>query len=373
MAVTSALGPFRPGPGGMPPYLAGRESEQTLFRALLSDLAAGIPPAGEVILYGPRGNGKTVLLGWLEQETARFPGVQALRLTPSEIPDRRSLAEELLPESWWDRFTPEEVAAVGIKWRPGKDAPPSPRTVLSARVAKRPFVLLVDEAHTLELDVGRELLNASQLVGRGSPFLLVLAGTPDLEPRLGAMSASFWNRAEQVRIGRLDETAAAEAFRQPFEGAGIRVSGDALGAMVRESQGYPYFVQLLGRAIWRLAAPPEGRREVSPAMVEASLAEFGRTRGEYYAHRFRELARSGLLPTGLAVAEAFRGRKVLGWGELETAITSSFGGESDPERTAAAMDALRRLGYVWEPGPHPRWEPGIPSLMDYVREFAPAG
>ena len=263
----------------MPPCLAGRESEQSLFQALLSDLAAGLPPAGEVILYGPYGNGKTVLLRWIKRETTRFPRVRALRVTPSEIPDRRRLAEELLPERWWSRFTPEEIAALGIRWRPGQHAPPSPRTALSARIAKRPFVLLPDEAQTLELDVGRGLLNASQLAGRGSPFLLVLAGTPDLEPRLGAMGASFWNRAEQVRIGRLDETAAAEAFRQPLEGAGIRVSGDALRAMVRESQGYPYFLQLLGRAIWRLAAPPEGRREVSPAVVDEAMAEFGQTRG----------------------------------------------------------------------------------------------
>ena len=73
------------------------------------------------------------------------------------------------------------------------------------------------------------------------------------------------------------------------------------------------------------------------------------------------------------MAEAFRDREVLGWAELETAIAGSLDGRSAPERTAAAMDALRRLGYVWEPGPRPRWEPAIPSLMDYIRELAPVG
>ena len=57
MTAASVLGPFRPGAGAMPPYLAGRGAEQRLLGALLRDLEAGTPPAGDVILYGPRGNG----------------------------------------------------------------------------------------------------------------------------------------------------------------------------------------------------------------------------------------------------------------------------------------------------------------------------
>ena len=33
---------------------------------------------------------------------------------------------------------------------------------------------------------------------------------------------------------------------------------------------------------------------------------------------------------------------------------------------------MRDLGYVWRPETTPMWEPGIPSLMDYVREFTPS-
>ena len=99
MAVKSVLGPFRPGSGGMPPHLAGRESEQSFFRDLLTDLSNGVSPPSEVILYGPRGNGKTVLLRWLEQEAESRPGIEAVRLTPSEISSRTRLAEELLPET----------------------------------------------------------------------------------------------------------------------------------------------------------------------------------------------------------------------------------------------------------------------------------
>ena len=88
---------------------------------------------------------------------------------------------------------------------------------------KAPLVLLLDEAHMLDPEVGRELLNASQEVGRDLPFLLVLAGTPNLQSHLGQMGASFWNRAEQVRVGRLSGRAAARGPSPSFRAGRHRV------------------------------------------------------------------------------------------------------------------------------------------------------
>ncbi len=54
------------------------------------------------------------------------------------------------------------------------------------------------------------------MVGRDLPFLLVLAGTPNLETHLNRLGASCWSRAERPRIGTLDGNATALAFREPF-------------------------------------------------------------------------------------------------------------------------------------------------------------
>lgn len=114
MESRSRRGPFRPGPGRLPPYLAGRESEQALCRALLGDLTDGLAPPRELVLHGPRGNGKTALLVWLEQEAASYPGLDVLRLTPAAVPAEAKLVERLLPASWWRRLTPREVSIHGI-------------------------------------------------------------------------------------------------------------------------------------------------------------------------------------------------------------------------------------------------------------------
>ena len=373
MTTWDTLGPFQPGPGGMPPHLGGREREQELFRTLLARMENRTPLPAEVILYGPRGNGKTVLLRWLEDEAASRRGIETVVLLPSSLPDTKRLAERLLPKSWWDRLTPEQVALAGLSWRPGEAGgpPPPPEDVLALRARKAPLVVVMDEAHTLDLGVGRALLNASQLVRHRHPLLLILAGTPNLEGHLAAMDTSFWNRAQTLRIGRLDERATADALRLPFEAADVRVDEAALADMARLSHGYPYFIQLLGQKTWGAMASAAIPHEVTPETLERARPEFEHEKRDYYRHRYRELRTQGLRAVARSVAAAFRDRPTLDEERLEEAIRAAL-----DDRTDAAADraeaALADLGFIWDATPTPGWEPGIPSLMDYVLEFAPA-
>ena len=370
MTSRSRQGPFRPGPGGLPPYLAGRESEQALCRALLGDLYDGLAPPREVVFHGPRGNGKTALLVWLRQEAASYPGVDVLRLTPASISTEIKLIERLLPASWLQRLTPREISVYGIAWRPGEGHPPPLDEALAARARKKPLVLLLDEAHTLDEGVGGALLNASQQVGRELPFLLVLAGTPNLRTHLDTMNASFWNRAERRPIGRLDAEATAAAIRNPLRSENVEIDEDALGQAVRESHGYPYFVQIWGQALWRRAADPgapETGRRVTREVAAEARPDFDREKDNHYLDRYEELERLRLLPVARAVADAFGTQPLVDDAQLETAVLKGLGISGDTTAMMAAKEALRDLGYVWRPEATPMWEPGIPSLMDYVR------
>ena len=375
MEKRSRQGPFRPGPGGLPPYLAGRTSEQALFRALLGDLQDGLAPPREIMLHGPRGNGKTALLAWLQREATGYPGVDVLRLTPAGIPTETKLIERLLPVSWLQRLAPDGISFHGITWRPGQGHPPPLDEALEARAKKKPLILLLDEAHTLDEQVGCALLNASQQLGRELPFLLVLAGTPGLRSHLNAMNASFWNRAERRAIGRLDPSAIGAAIRRPLHGESIDIDEDALAHVVRESHGYPYFVQLWGDALWRQAveaAQPEARRRVTRAAAHAVQAAFDREKDDYYLDRYEELEKLQLLPVARAVAEAFLTQPMLDDTDLNSAILEGLG-TSDTIGVPIAKEAMRDLGYAWRPEATPTWEPGIPSLMDYMRRHTRGG
>ena len=368
----SSLNPFTPGTGRLPPYLAGREPEQRVLRGLFERLHVGSPINRPLIVYGPRGNGKTALLRWTREQVEAEERLEWIWLTPAEIPSRDELASQLQVDSWMRRLAPANlsVAGVGVGFRES-DRPQRLAMALEARAKARPFVLFLDEAHTIGAEVGRLLLNAARTAGGSAPFLLILAGTPDLEDRLSGIGASFWNRADIRPLGRLDSRAAAEAIRRPLDSDGVEIEPAALDRIVRDSHGYPYFLQVWGEAVWERKVPSaDGRRRVTTAVVEEATQEFEATRDRYYRTRFNELDAADLLPAAREVALALRGKEQLPHGGLREAVRRATG-NGGPDEQAAAR-ALRHLGLVWQSDGAPVWEPGIPSLLDYILEYAPA-
>ena len=87
-------------------------------------MAQGVPPPSPVILYAPRGNGKTALLVWLRRHLAALPGMEVVRLTPSRIRTPALLAGALLSDAWLAKFAPKELSVAGLTWRPGGDRTP---------------------------------------------------------------------------------------------------------------------------------------------------------------------------------------------------------------------------------------------------------
>ena len=108
-----------------------------------------------------------------------------------------------------------------------------------------------------------------------SPFLLVMAGTPELQAHLDTLLATFWNRARQIGVGRLDEDAAAAAVVNPLAGLSPSITfvNTALKQVVAESQCYPYFLQLWGDALWHAANDARATR-IDDAVVAAAQPAF---------------------------------------------------------------------------------------------------
>ena len=231
--------PFVPGWGRTPPYLAGRSDEQRKLLDLFAYLEHGEGAPRGAILSGPRGNGKTALLRWFQREIdAPDAPCDVVWLTPSEIADLDQLATGLVPPSRFTALRPDTLSfSVGIGrlgWELGGHSR-SLTLLLAARCKRKPLVLLLDEAHTLPLQAGQALLNASQTVSAEAPFLLVMAGTPGLQRHLNEMSATFWSRGEKMGIGRLDPEASALALTRPMLDAQppITFDDDALDSRCR--------------------------------------------------------------------------------------------------------------------------------------------
>ncbi len=232
--------------------------------------------------------------------------------------------------------------------------------------------MLLDEAHTLALDVGGTLLNASQQVRANAPFLLVLAGTPGLPDHPSAMNASFWSRLGEglLGVGRLARAAAEEALVRPLGTQGVAIDADALSAVVEHSQRYPYFIQLWGDALWKQHAAT-GATTITAAAVAAARPSVAASVSDYYQSRYRELRAQGLRTAAIAVAQLFQARADATAREQELDAALAAAGIEDAAERAATLDGLNRLGYVWcPPGQLPpiAWSAGIPSLMTFMLE-----
>ena len=367
---------FRPGNGLAPPFLAGRDETLKTMRQMTGLLADGSVSASDVLLFGPRGNGKTVLLREWER-LLRDAGVDVVRATPeSKLSSLQAASQTLRPAQGWrsawrallDKggLSPQSFSLFGVRLDLQEADAPSLAQMLASRCANGPFALLVDEAHMLEAMFARQLLGASQEIRiEGGAFLLVLSGTPGLMQTLEAAQASFWERSQQMPISRLDQGAAAEALSQPLEASGGEADPKALALLTDEAWGYPYFLQAIGSACV-VALNERGVQRVDAGVAERALTNFHPIRETFYENRRRELASAGLLSAAVEAARVFADRDSVHKISVENALYQFCGGDAAGEAT---LRGLLARGLLWPNGM--QYEIGIPSLKSHLLQRAP--
>ena len=157
------------------------------------------------------------------------------------------------------------------------------------------------------------------------------------------MNAAFWSRLDEVRVG-------------------IRLLSDPLDAVVEDSQRYPYFIQVCGRALWE-QHPATGATRLTVAHVDGARADVAARVTDYYHHRYREMENADLLGAAAATALLFRGAATASDQAIDAALATTG---ADSATRLAAREELNQLGYIWSPPGHRPpvvWIAGVPSLM----------
>lgn len=366
------LCPFASGFGEMPPYFAGRSTQQRAAVKCLDAMRAGGRFGGCLVLWGPRGNGKTAMLEWTARE-ARERGVQVLNYAAAALETKEELMKRVAGRPRWTERV-AEIPWSGLRWRTRAQVEDALDDILVRRLRKAPLALLIDEAHTLEPSVGQLILNAVQMLASSDgAILLVLAGTPILADRLAEMQSTFWERSEVLPFNILSKQDASDAIRIPFESAGRTISVDALAGVVSASNGYPYFLQSWGTLLWSDLG--QSAAHVTESDVRRVQSDFDRMRDQLYQIRLRELKRLELFKAAVAVARAYGSAQDLHEAEIAAAlepIIASEGTSRDTDSVAATISRLESVGFIWQPGcARPDcYARGIPSLMDYVLKAA---
>ena len=362
--------PFRPGAGRLPGYMGHREAVERPLLEIVHRLRTGQKDPHLAYLYGPRGNGKTVLLRWLADQVEQMSGerpVAHVRLLPEHLVSSDALVQRIRSAirqtpGIFDNLTVDLEAGIpGVSLKLGSEPPSDPMLGLSDWLDqdRYPVLFSLDEAHEADPIVLGRLLNAVQLAGQHRPVAAILAGTPGLLETLAASRASFWSRGEKLAVGLLPDGEAHAVLARPFLDAGLGADADAISELARAADDYPYFLQLYGAAAWD-AMRATGARVIRPEHVTAAIEATRAPRRKYYRERYDEFRKANALPLARAVALAFNETdRPMTDAKLDALLARHAG---DPAETLSMLSAK---GFVWQDD-NDHWTPGIPSLMEYM-------
>jgi hypothetical protein len=112
-------------------------------------------------------------------------------------------------------------------------------------------LFLIDEMQNLDdASLGAICMAFHRLSQKNLPVALAAAGLPTLRPALHR-SKPYASRLFTYReVGRLAAPAARSALVAPAARHGVRFTDGAAQMVIRESGGYPYYLQEYGRVLW---------------------------------------------------------------------------------------------------------------------------
>lgn len=287
--------PYTPGAGHPPPYLAGREAEQREFDRLLNQDKI----TENMVLTGLRGVGKTVLLdrfkvraverGWLwagndlsesasiSEQNLAIRLITDLSIAASGVPIQVATTNAVGFRTHQPAFETIllsfEILTEIYNTTPGLVADRI-RAVLEytwtyLQTQERNHVIFAyDEAQNLADHAEKDefplsvLLDVFQSIQRkGIPFMLVLTGLPTLFPKLVEARTYAERMFRVVTLARLNEIESREAVTKPIEKAHCPISfhAESVDMIVKESAGYPYFIQFICREVFDIFIQQQAR------------------------------------------------------------------------------------------------------------------
>ncbi len=378
MAISIDNNPFNPGYGEIPPVLAGRDNLKNEVSRRLAKAGKGEIHPTAIALIGPRGCGKTALLGWIagKAEKKKLPVIRLVKQHFESVENlTKALAKKADSNLSSRAYTLKgelkdptgQLGSAGLEFSRKSEYTPIENTLfltdLLTSVSTKGLALLIDEAHDMPPEVGRVFYDAAQATAQDNPIMLVIAGTPDLESVLGRSGATFVERMDAWDIGRLSWEDTSRALVEPF-GKNVTFDDLAKGVALRESQRYPHFIQHWGSALWDVLAR-KGVTHVGNEEVREARRTFDQARQRLYNRRLHELDREDML---VPVAEI-----ALRIGEDGRPSRSDFIAITQKmAHTLGKLEAEEKLlhtGFIWQEGIG-NWQFGIPSLATYVRKEA---
>lgn len=320
--------PFAPGAGSQPPELAGRDSVLNGASVALARIK-NRRPAKSMILVGLRGVGKTVLLNRI-WEAAGDEGFKSVLV---EAHEDKYIAELLIPPLRQILFSLDAQVNVSDKVKRGLRVLSSFIKGLKVKISEIEFSIDpepgVGDSGDLEADLGElfvaigeaaadretavaicvdelQYLDEKELSAlimaihrinqRNLPLTLIGAGLPQIVGLTGRSKSYAERLFDFPPIGKLNEQDSASALQSPVRSNEVEFTEEAIQEILRETQGYPYFLQQWGHEAWNIAKNSPITLDNIKAASKAAIANldqsFFRVRFDRLTPREKEYMRA---------------------------------------------------------------------------------
>jgi hypothetical protein len=279
--------PYAPGAGTPPPQLAGRDELIERAAIALDRIRAG-RHARSMIFLGLRGVGKTVLLNQIRRD-AECSGIIVAQL---EAPEDRSLPAMLAPalraalikldrgqaalsaSKRAMRALAGFIGALKVKYGDleiGMDVEAEKGLAdagdletdladlldtigVAAAERKTAFVLFIDELqYVAEAELAALITALHRTAQNQRPIAMMAAGLPLLAGQSGKAKSYAERLFEFVRLEKLGPDAAKLALIAPAKDEEVDFTDDAITEILKQTEGYPYFLQEWGKHAWDAA------------------------------------------------------------------------------------------------------------------------
>lgn len=374
-AMSFSVNPFMPGAGVVPVEMVGRDAQTARFSSMLGQIAFGRDSIG-LMVYGMRGVGKTSLLvTW--QEQAEETGFTTLRIETTGVykDDMGELEQRVAERSSAIAAAKNAVShiesvttpfgAVTVSHDETKDVRERILENLmplinAAKDRKRGVLLFIDEFQEADAAMIGWLLSLQQrMVTSHLPFYLVIAGLPNLPGVITGVRSYAERLFLPVALDSLTPEQTRKAFQDTARVDGRSFTDDALERLAQETDGYPFFIQVYGNAVWNGAeSTPMTVRDVD----NARAAALDILDGCLYRSRWQ---RATVAQKRFMRAMASSGQQDVPQKALEEALAVSGA------RISALKEQLIEHGLIFQPE-YGKVSFTVPGMEDYILREHPA-
>lgn len=261
--------PFRKRTGILPSYFTGRENELNELEKIYNSTKMGVP--GHLILYGPKGIGKTSLLLKFQERITNLDDVYSVRipLIEGNFEDIYSLIIEKCSDTldinighFW-----EKISSLGINIpfiggvSVSREIPKTSPAVAFEKIlnviydelgADNPVLILLfdDLQRIMSNDETMKILSILQnalveLNLKGKNIMFVATGSEDIFNKIQDKLDSAVRIFEPYLIGPLSYGEVCDAINIPAEEQSVFFEEDVLKEIYELSNGIPYYMQIL--------------------------------------------------------------------------------------------------------------------------------